>query len=72
MLEWFKTPKKSNNGVADIRTWRTKCGRFKVEESKITGLPTKYRLMQLRDGAWEIRTHHRKLNPAKEQAEYYA
>lgn len=71
-MDWFKTPKRHNNGVADIRTWYTKCRRYKVEESKIPGLPTRYRAMKARDdGGWEILSTHRKRETAQAQIEYF-
>jgi len=66
MIEWLKTSKHEDTDLAKRRTWRSKCGHYKVEESQInygngkdrhgneTGYPTCYRAMYRQEWGWQI------------------
>jgi hypothetical protein len=84
MLEWNKRCKRNDTELAERRTWKTKCGHYKVEESNIKygrkhdkhgnylGYPIVYRAMVLKDWGWDILSVHRKRSAAVKQLEYYS
>lgn len=83
MIEWNKRAKRDETQMAERRTWKSKCGHYKVEESNIKygrstdrhgnykGYPIFYRAMASVDGVWMILSAHRKRTTAVAQCEYW-
>lgn len=82
-MEWNKRAKREDNVTSERRTWRSKCGHYKVEESNIKygrktdsrgnfqGYPIRYRAMREHEGMWCIISNHRKKSTAMAQCEYF-
>lgn len=82
MIDWMKRCKKDETEMAYRRTWRSRCGRYKVEESDIKygkgedrygnplGYPIYYRAMAFIGNAWAILSIHRKRSAAIKQCEH--
>lgn len=83
MIDWFKRCKRDETSAAERRTWRSRCERYKVEESNIKygrthkrngdylGYPIIYRAMVLRDWGWWLISTHRKRSAAQKALEYF-
>lgn len=85
MIEWNKRCRRSENDVAEHRTWYSKCKLFRVVETNIKlgryddehgnflGYPVYYTASRLLHGDdWKFISEHRRLNAAKKQCEYFA
>lgn len=86
MIDWNKRARRENTQLADRRTWRSRCGHYKVEEHTIRfgnktdkrgnflGYPTYYLAMRLVDPeheTWDIITRHHRRSSAVAQCEYF-
>jgi hypothetical protein len=83
MTEWFKRAQRCDNALSERRVWRSRCGRYKVEESNIRygretdkqgnylGYPIIYRAMVKNGDTWSILSTHRKRSAATKQLEYF-
>lgn len=77
-IEWGVNAKREDTQVSKRRTWRSTCGRFRVEESQITygegkdrkgvdtGYPRVFRAMQHLECGWVIISYHRKKKTAQD------
>jgi hypothetical protein len=84
MLEWMQRAKRVDTIAAERRQWRTRCGRYMVEESAIKygrkrdsdgvylGYPVIYRALIKRAEMWDILSEHRKRAAATAQCEHHA
>lgn len=83
MIDWLKRCKRCDTQLAERRSWSSRCGNYKVEESNIKygrkhdkygnylGYPIIYRAMVAKDWGWDILSTHRKRSAAVKQLEYY-
>ena len=86
MIEWNKRAKRDETQVAERRTWKSKCGHYKVVETNIKygrvtdrrgnyqGYPVYYLAMRLNDpeiSMWDIISDHRTRKAAVLQCEYF-
>jgi hypothetical protein len=84
MVEWMKRCKRDETQMAERRTWSTRCGLYRIEESNIkygrgmnrrgepTGYPLTYRAMAHLPWGWRIISRHRKRSAAIRAVEYFA
>jgi len=83
MIDWLKRCKRNDTMLANRRTWTSRCGIYRVEESTITygaktdkhgnylGYPTIYRAIVKRDWGGQIISYHRKRSAAVKALEYF-
>lgn len=70
VLEW-KRAKRDETDVAERRTWESRCGLYKVQESvgKLIDMGTRYYAMGTDRYGWRIISQHRKRTPAETACE---
>jgi len=83
MIDWYKRMKREDSAIADRKVWRSRCGRYRVEEVDIRygrgtnragvllGYPIYFRAMIKRPLGWDIVSEHRKRAAAFKQLEYH-
>jgi hypothetical protein len=82
-LDWLKRCQRTDTVAAERRTWKTRCGQYKVDEVNIRygrshdaqgnyqGYPLFFRACVMRDGDFRILSEHRTRKAAVSQLEYY-
>jgi hypothetical protein len=82
-MDWLKRCKRDETKAAERRTWKTRCGHYKIEEVNIKygrsydsrgqylGYPIFYRAMVMDDGTWSTVSEHRTRKAALAQLEYH-
>jgi hypothetical protein len=84
MIDWFKRMRRDDTDVAERKVWRSRCGRYRIEEVNIRygrgkdksgatlGYPTFFRAMIKRPLGWYVVSAHRKRTAATKVLEYHA
>lgn len=82
MIDWFKRMRRDDTETAERKVWRSRCGRYKVEEVNIRygrendnrgvylGYPIFFRAMIKRPLGWYVVSTHRKRSAATKVLEY--
>jgi len=84
-LEWSKRCTRDESEIAEHRTWKSKCGLFRVletnfklgryndEHGNFLGYPVYYTASRLQgEDDWKYLSEHRRLSAAKKQCDYFA
>jgi hypothetical protein len=83
MIDWFKRMRREDTETAERKVWRSRCGRYRIEEVNIRygrstdgkgvylGYPIFFRAMIKRPLGWYVVSAHRKRAAAFNRLEYY-
>ncbi len=83
MIDWHKRMRREDSAIADRKVWRSRCGKYRVEEVDIRygrgtnkagvplGYPIYFRAMIKCPLGWNIVSEHRKRTAAFKQLEYH-
>lgn len=84
MIDWYKRMRREDTEVSERKVWRSRCGRYRIEEVNIRygrgkdkkgvalGYPTFFRTMVKRPLGWYVVSAHRKRAAAFKVLEYHA
>jgi hypothetical protein len=84
MIDWFKRMRREDTETSERKVWRSRCGRYRIEEVNIRygrgkdkngatlGYPVFFRAMIKRRLGWYVVSAHRKRMIAFKVLEYHA